>query len=349
MDNDDIKLLLVRYITNQASDAEAKEVRHWLNLHPENELYFVELYETWQNILCTKTRVIDDKKAYRLFLAKTAKRKKPVNVLRWAIAAAVLLLFISVVVSVVHDRADQVPEKNQVSAQNGSVKKLLLIDGTVVWLNAGSIIKYDDNFDKTNRTVYLEGEAFFEVGHDAKNIPFLVKSKKYTIRDIGTKFNLKAYPTDSFFEATVVQGEVAVENNAETNTKDVNRIYVKPNQVLKIFYSPGKSKVKELIQPSSSYNEVRVTQIDSAKTLVYDGWKDDLLIFDGNTLNEIARVLERRYDVEINIDAPGLQNIRYSGSFKNVPDIDQVLNIIKQNTPISFTVEGRKITITKTD
>ena len=82
---------------------------------------------------------------------------------------------------------------------------------------------------------------------------------------------------------------------------------------------------------------------------IYDGWRDDLLIFDGNTLDEIARVLERRYDVKISISSTELQNIRYSGSFKSVPDIDKVLHLIKENTPISYTIEGQNVTITKTN
>jgi transmembrane sensor len=349
MNNDDIKLLLVRYITNQASDTEIKEVKHWLSLHPENELYFIELYEAWQNMLYTKTEIIDEEKAYQLFLAKTTPQSQPANLSKWIKIAAVLFLFIASSVFIIRRYCAPIPEKNQVIAQNGAVKKLILTDSTIVWLNAGSTIKYDDEFDKTNRTVYLEGEAFFEIGHNRKNIPFLVNTKNYTIRDIGTKFNLKAYPGDPFFETTVIKGEVAVEGNSDTNPNDVNRIYVKPHQVLKIYYRPEKDNSKALAQLPNSYNEVRVSQIDSAKMQIYDGWKDDLLIFDGNTLEEIARVLERRYNVKIHIDSRELQNIRYSGSFKSVPDIDKVLHIIKQNTPIDYTIEGQKITITKTN
>jgi transmembrane sensor len=350
MNNDDIKLLLVRYITNQVSDIEAKEVKHWISRHPENELYFIELYEAWQNMLYIKPEVIDEEKAYQLFLAKTVKQNKRIALPKWVKIAAVLffLMISSALITRHYLTPDQ--KSNQIVAQNGSVKKLLLNDGTIVWLNAGSSIKYDVNFGKTNRTVYLEGEAFFEIGHNKKtSIPFLVNTKNYTIRDIGTRFNLKAYPNDSFFETTVVNGEVAVEGNSNSNPHETNRIYVKPHQVLKIFYRPEKDDKKESVQSPVSYTEVRVSQIDSSKVDIYDGWKDDLLIFDGSTLDEIAKVLERRYNVKINIDDQELQHIRYSGSFKSVPDINKVLHIIKQNTPISYTVDGQKVTITKTN
>lgn len=350
MDNDDIKLLLVRYITKQASDAEVAEVKHWLTLHSENELYFVELYEAWQNMLYAKTDVIDDEQAYQLFLAKIIPGVQHVPSFRWAkIAAVLVLLLLSAGLVFRHYRT--IYPGNEVVAQNGSVKKLILSDGTVIWLNAGSTIKYDADFGKTNRTVYLDGEAFFDIGHNSNNkkIPFLVNTKNYTIRDIGTRFNLKAYQNDPFFETTVIKGEVAVESNADNNMHDDNRIYVKPQQVLKIYYHPDKAEKKDILQLPKTYNEVRVLQIDSSKIDVYDGWKDDLLVFDGMTLDNITRVLERRYNVKITIQSTELQDIRYSGSFKNVPDIDKVLHIIKQNTPISYTIEGQNVTITKTN
>lgn len=348
MDNEDIKLVLVRYITNQASDAEVKEVKHWIGLHPENELYFVELYEAWQNMLYVRDGAVDEEKAYQLFLAKVAPQKRSVSGLRLMQAAAVLLVLMLSSALYIYMHRGLPVNSSQVNAQNGSVKKLLLNDGTTVWLNAGSKLTYDAGFGKTNRTVYLEGEAFFDIGHKNKSIPFLVTTRNYTIRDIGTKFNLKAYPGDPFFETTVVKGEVAVEGNATNNSQDMNRIYVKPHQVLKIYYHSEKDDQagKETISPKT-FNEVRVLQVDSSKLDVYDGWKDDLLVFDGATLGEIAHVLERRYNVKITLNDTELQNIRYSGSFKSVPTIGKVLQIIKQNTPVSYSIEGQNVTITK--
>jgi len=352
MDNDDIKLLLTRYITGELTETEHREVKHWIGLHPENELYFIELYEAWQNMLYLKPETIDEEKAYQLFLRKTTAEKKPESLVKWMKIAAISIFCVLSSALIFHYYPTNDQANHQIIAQNGSVKKIVLSDGTIVWLNAGSTLKYDAGFGKTNRTVYLEGEAFFDIGHNTKSIPFLVNTKNYTIRDIGTKFNLKAYPNDPFFETTVIKGEVSVEGNFEPGQNDINRIYVKPKQVLKVFYHPEKDDHNErplITAPRYAYNEVRVSQVDSTKIDVYDGWKDNLLVFDGSTLGEIARVLERRYDVKIAIDDPGLQNIRYSGSFKNVPDIDKVFHLIKQNTPISYSVEGQKVTITKTN
>ncbi len=194
----------------------------------------------------------------------------------------------------------------------------------------------------------MEGEAFFEIAPGSKTIPFLVNTKNYTIRDIGTKFNLKAYPNDAFFETTVVKGEVAVEGNVDNNNREMNRIYVKPHQVLRIYYPKAeKYTVKQNDNPANNLSEIQVLQVDSAKMARYDGWKDDLLIFDGNTLDEISKVLERRYNVKIVMEDADLQNIRYSGSFKSVASIDKVLQLIKGNTDIDYTITNNTVNITK--
>jgi transmembrane sensor len=350
MDNDDIKLLLVKYITNQATDAEVKEVKRWIKLHPENELYFIELYDAWQNMLYAKPEIIDEEIAYNSFLNKIDPPEAPVRSFKWLGITAVVIVLVASCAWYFNRSIPVDKTANQIVAKKGSIRKIVLTDGTTVWLNAVSTIKYDNNFGKTNRTVYLEGEAFFDIAHGDNKVPFLVRTKNYTVRDIGTKFNLKAYPNDTFFETTVIKGEVAVEGNSGDNSQGLNRIYVKPHQVLKINYSDEHNEKEKLTASSSgAFNEVRVLQVDSAKMNVYDGWKDDVLIFDGSTLGEIAKVLERRYNVKITIANTEIKSIRYSGSFKNVPDINKVLLIIKQNTPVNYTIDGSNVTITKTN
>jgi transmembrane sensor len=349
MDNDDIKLLLVKYITDQATDTEINEVKHWIGLHPENELYFVELYEVWQNMLNLRPEAIDEEKAFALFTKKALAGKRVIYMRKWGnIAAVLFILLASPIIFIYLKKSKHTNNSHQLTVQNGHVKKIILADNTIVWLNAGSRLNYNAGFGKTNRTVYLEGEAFFDIGHTNKQVPFIVKTKNYTIRDIGTKFNLKAYPNDPFFETTVIKGEVAVEDNSDAGTSNnANRIYVKPHQVLKIFYHPEQSGNKKITHFADTYNEVSMLQVDSAKMDIYDGWKENLLVFDGNTLSEISKVLERRYNVQIMLKDDGLQNIRYSGSFKNVPDIASFLQIIKQNTPIDYVIDGNNITINK--
>ncbi|NOW94441.1 FecR family protein [Mucilaginibacter sp. SG564] len=347
MDNEEIKLLLVKYITREADEQETDRIREWVKAHPENEQYFAQLYESWQNMLYLKPEIVDEEKAYHKFLSTLPQETKYRQLYKWSkVAAAVALVGILSVLLVRH-YAQNVQSIRVVSVKQGGIKKIVLTDGTLVWLNAGSKLNYNTDFGKKNRTVYLEGEAFFEIAPGKKTIPFIVNTKNYTVRDIGTKFNLKSYSNDSFFETTVVKGEVSVEGNIDNNTREMSRIYVKPWQVLRIYYQQQKEKYTYKPDDQHDLNEIQVLQIDSAKMDKYDGWKEDLLVFDGNTLNEISRVLERRYNVKIIMNDVGLQNIRYYGSFKNIATIDKVLSLIKGNTDIDYTITGNTVTITK--
>jgi len=119
--------------------------------------------------------------------------------------------------------------------------------------------------------------------------------------------------------------------------------------VLRIYYHPKKENYSYTTPDPKSLNEIQVSEIDSAKLDRYDGWKENLLVFDGTTLSEIAKVLQRRYNVVIIITDNEIGNIRYSGSFKNVSDIEKVLAIIKGNTPISYLKNGNVINISKTN
>lgn len=351
MDNDEIKLLLVRYITREADEDEINRVRDWVSAHPENEQYFAQLYETWQNMLYLNPEVINQEKAFDKFSAATIPQESKYKQLwYWSKVAAVIILFGILSVLLIKHYSQNIQSIREVATNKGGIKKIILTDGTLVWLNAGSKLNYNTDFGKKNRTIYLEGEAFFEIAPGKKTIPFIVNTKNYTIRDIGTKFNLKAYPNDTFFETTVVKGEVSVEGNIESNTREMSRIYVKPQQLLRIYYHPHKEKYAykpDDTQDLKNLDEIQILQIDSAKLANYDGWKENLLVFDGNTLDEISKVLERRYNVKIIMDDASLQNIRYSGSFKNVATIDKVLNLIKGNTAINYTITGNTINITK--
>lgn len=346
MSKDDINLLLTRYITNQASDKEIQEVKEWLALHPENELYFIEMYEAWQNMLYTNENIVDEDAAFdklnnRLFNKKTYSKT-------WLYIAASLIIIASAAI-ILYPR-QLVSQRNTIAAGKGVIKKFILKDGTQVWLNAGSVMEYDSGFGITNRNVNLKGEALFDIGHRIKNLPFIIKAKNYIIRDIGTRFNVKAYPGDKNLEAVVLQGEIAVEDNAGT-TGEGNRIYVKKHQLLKI---NGQLKNENKADPISNatynkLNDVQIVQIDSLQTDIYEGWKDDLLVFDDISFAEMAKVLERRYNVNITFNSQDLKDIRYSGSFRGIPNIEKVLAIIRQNTPINYQIQNNNILLTKVE
>jgi len=350
-EHEDIKTLLVKYITRQANNEEAIIVKNWVNAHPENEQYFADVYEAWQNSLLLNNKVVDATKAYKIFLNKTG---YTVPVLKsnkkWFAIATAAIALIVLFTALFKSNTVNTPHLNQLAVMQGKISKVTLTDGTVVWLNSGSILKYGTDFGKTTRTVYLEGEGFFDIAPGKKDVPFIVHTKNYTIRDIGTRFNLKAYPNDPFFETSVVSGEVSIEDKAQKDNA-TNRIYIKQKQTLRIWKRSTNTNSLGGFNntPANSYNDIQITQFTPDKENKYIGWKDNMLVFDSNTLQDISRVLERRYDVKINVSDTLAHDIKYSGNFKNVESVYKVLDIIKQNTPISYYKSGNVITITRKD
>ncbi len=355
MESEEIKQLLVKYITGEADEKDTVRINQWINAHPENELYFVELYEAWQNLLQLRPDFIDDEAAYQRFAKKTQPlAKSNIRLVHWYAIAASVILFGAAGWWLMNRQADQNKiETRQIAARRGNIKKLTLSDGTLVWLNAASTLTYPADFGKVTRTVYLDGEALFDIAPGHKNIPFVVHTKNYVIHDIGTRFNLKSYKSDSSFEAAVIKGEVSVESKINNGDSETNRIFLKQNQVLKILNRS--SALGHLLKTGSNgvlgarvLNDIQVQQVAATQLDQYEGWTENELVFDNKPLIEIARVLERRYDINIILQDSELQNTRYTGCFKNIDNIEGVLHMIQENTPITFSRKGNNMMITKT-
>lgn len=347
--NENDKILLVKYITNQASEKEIGVAKYLISTSKEHEDFYVQYYETWQNSIHYNIEAIDAEKAYQSFLANSVQEKplrKPVITLsRLAIAASIILIC-AFGANLYINRISQPESKNaqvvnEIKVPKGSTRKTILPDGTVVWINAGSYLKFEEGYGKTSRTVYLDGEAYFDI---AKNkIPFILKTNHHTIRDIGTVFNVKAYSDDSELETAVIEGEVSVEGRISLNAEKSEKISVREKQVLKLNYAPLEAKntaVEDIDLIEATVQKINVSQLE-----VYTGWTEDLLVFEGKTFFEISKIMERRYDVKIIMDDPKLRNYLYTGSFKNIDHIDKALQILKETTDIDYSKKGNTIII----
>ncbi len=354
--NNDIKILAGKYITGQASEEEKRLVKQWIRESPENEAYYVQLYETWQDSMHARPDLIDTDLAYRKFISKVEPGRLVYRSLnnKWVkIAAAALVVFICTLgVYYYNSRNDDSQAKWLiVKVANGKTRKIILPDGSIVWINAGSSLKYKKDFNLISRDVYLSGEAYFDIAPSKKNIPFLVQTDHFVIHDIGTVFNIKAYPDGSLFEAAVFEGKVSVEGRFGGDPEEKSKVFLSEKQVIRINTDKlaGKSGKRAGSQDvKSNINElVKVVEVTPSQIDEYKGWKDNFLVFDGDTFQQIARDLERRYDVKIAFKSSELQDYKYSGSFRDIKDINTVLEIIKKTTPIDYTIKGTEITIGK--
>lgn len=249
----------------------------------------------------------------------------------------------------------------QVNVPKGSRTNLTLADGTSVWLNAGSVLKYDNNFNKKDRVVYLEGEAFFDVTKNAKK-PFYVKTSDISMKVLGTSFNVKSYHEEGTIQTTLVTGSVVIEKNDAQ--KNDNKVILKPNQKAIFFKKQEKLVVDEIInQQVASKVEKKSLSVESITSnaspkkeeiLIADkvnieqdvSWKDGYLIIKQEPLENLAVKLARRYDVVFKFQSEDIKKYRYTGKISDLT-LEQVLNAIKFSSPIDYKVDKKLVIISK--
>jgi transmembrane sensor len=235
---------------------------------------------------------------------------------------------------------------NTVSTHKGSKSNIQLPDGTMAWLNADSKLTYDENFRGDFREVSLEGEAYFDVVKD-KTRPFIIHTKTIDIRVLGTAFNVRAYETEKNTETSLFRGsvEVTLHNNPE------KKIVLKPNEKLMVNnkslqFGTGKNE-KEKNKDASDVNitvgKVHFQAKDSSalETL----WIKNKLVFDAESLEEVAQKIERWYDVKVIINGDDdLKQTEYSGIFEN-ENLAQVMEALKITGNFKYSINKDIITI----
>jgi transmembrane sensor len=365
--DEEIKALLVKYITGNADAKERQFVRQWIDESQDNADYFAGLKAAWDDALYHPgKRVVNtgqafDKLRKRLIPAdETLLFSEPVAPIRRlpvrkiAVAAVILLLIGSAGLYVgLRSRSRPTPQTAfNIFVPNGRMKKILLPDSTEVWLNAGTRLTYAADFGEHTREVSLEGQGYFSVKHVA-GIPFVVKAHGYEVRDIGTVFTISAYPDNKSFQTAVIEGEVEV-SGQHLSSGHEGKVLLSRNEVLSIggparqkeqttTDSPAKSigpSIGRQLVPEISPQIISVPEMDQ-----YAGWKDQLLVFDEETFEEVARRLERTFDVKIRITNSRLAGLRYSGRFNKVQNITDALRIIKETTPIIYELQKDTIII----
>jgi ferric-dicitrate binding protein FerR (iron transport regulator) len=244
----------------------------------------------------------------------------------------ILLIGIGAVLSIIFIKPGRILNRNSdisVMVPRGSKALTVLPDGTVVWLNAGSKIEYKVQENKPVREVTIKGEAYFNVSKDPDH-PFTVNAGEMIIMAYGTEFNVKAYPDEKEVETTLVEGSVTV----EIRNKPTNKTLLRPDEQA-IYYKPTSQR---------SENFLVTKGIDPS---LYTLWINDRLQIKGETLEDLAVMLERKYDVTIHFDDNKLRDLRFTGIIEN-ETIEQILELIKISSNVDYRIEGREIWFSKT-
>ena len=206
---------------------------------------------------------------------------------------------------------------NSIEIPKGGHYQLILPDGTKVWLNAASSLKYPTIFTGKKRVVILTGEAYFEVAKN-KKLPFIVQSRDVETLVLGTHFNINAYNENPEVKATLLEGSI---NIAKGNIRKL--------------ISPGEQAVFQ-----SSKSEFKVINPDLEEVMA---WKNGLFIFENTQFDELICELERQYDMSVKYI--GKQPIiHYSGVLPRNKPLSQILNVLEETGEVDFGIEGKTIT-----
>ncbi len=207
-----------------------------------------------------------------------------------------------------------------IKAPVGTKADFLLPDGSHVWLNSGSVFKYPVSFAKDKRQVEMIGEAFFDVFKDASH-PFLVKAGKMNIAVKGTRFNVTNYADEVNTELILESGSVQLFSG------DYNENNIVANIV------PGERAILDVAR-----NALSVSNVDVSK---YTSWKEGLLIFKDDQMDEVVRKLNRWFNVDIVLESPELKEYVYTATYRN-ETLPQILELLKISAPIKYTITDRE-------
>jgi transmembrane sensor len=204
----------------------------------------------------------------------------------------------------------------------GGQHQIKFSDGSIAFLNADSKLRIPENFEKSDRTVELiSGEADFHVVHNAKS-PFRVKVKGQITQDIGTEFNINAYPDEAIIKTTLLEGAVRVSSNNRSSI-------LKPGQ-------------QAAVNPSS--NTIRVYNVDTDEAFA---WKNGKFMFSSTRLEDIMRQLSRWYDVEVVYQDDSIKQKQFSAISTRFANASQVLHDLELTGEVKFKIEGKRITVLK--
>lgn len=202
----------------------------------------------------------------------------------------------------------------------GQISECVLADGTRVWLNAGTSMKYQPNFNGDTREVQLKGEAYFKVTKNPHK-PFIVTSNQFQVKVLGTSFNLKAYENDKFIETSLEEGEVELNLLEKTHQK--------------ITLNPGQLAVYNIEDEEISINEVDVELLSA--------WRNGKYIFRNASLETVIRELERLYDVKIHVKNGSFSEHRFRGVFSYDDNILDAMETLGRTIDFTYTIKGREI------
>jgi transmembrane sensor len=216
-----------------------------------------------------------------------------------------------------------ISEMQTISTPRGGTYIIILPDGSKVWLNAASTLKYPQTFSTPQRKVELVGEAYFEISKDKKR-PFIVRSAHQDVTVLGTKFNVESYPNETIVKTTLAEGIVKVARDAPGLSEEY------------LILKPGE-------QSQLSGQSLLSRNVDAGSVVA---WTKGDFVFAEEGLTDIMKKVARWYDVDVEYrDVP--MNIRFDAIISRSNNLSGILGIIQSTGKVKFKLEGRKVIVTQ--
>ncbi|SIN93835.1 FecR family protein [Chitinophaga niabensis] len=213
-------------------------------------------------------------------------------------------------------------EYHTITTPAGGQYQVTLPDGSHVWLNAASSLRYPVKFGQQERLVELSGEAYFEVNKQTGGRPFIVQTGGQQVQVLGTHFNISGYANDAAIKTTLLEGSVRVRNTPG------NTVLLKPGQ---------------MAVNNQTQGPIRVTAADVEDVMA---WKNGLFIFNNEHIRDIMTKLARWYDIDVQYEGD-MSGVAFQGNYQRSRSLVNLLKTIEQTNSIRFKIEGRRVTVIK--
>lgn len=311
-----MKSIIRKYLKGESTTSEQFQLLEWIRKDGHSN-EFQQIKEDWKTETSGESvppkHAIDWQKVQHQMMEslqeEIQRKQRTLSIFRYAAVFMVLVAIPAFLYVINSGKKNHTLFTTAVAADFGQISKVLLPDSTIVWVNSGSVIRYNSQFSATNRNIELVGEAFFKV-HENKKLPLVVSHGDLQVKVLGTEFLVSAYPEEANIQVVLEKGKV-----------ELNSV---SNQDFKQEMVPG-----EMV----SYNKsTKLTDVDNVNTNLYTSWKDGIINIYNLPLSELVVRLEKRYNQKFKVE-DAIKNMPFTFTIKN-EDLSNILGLIEKITPI---------------
>lgn len=299
------KELLHKFFAGAATLEEKEAIMHWMESDPGNKQFLLKERKLYNAVLLHgEDKQIQQQAGRQQYFLRR-------GVARFLRVAAMIVVAFGLGYFWQSEKTEGPIAMQTISVPAGQCVNVTLPDGSNIWLNAQTTIQYPVSFNKENRQVKLDGEAYFDVAKDSKR-PFIVNTKECSVEVLGTKFNIDAYSSRDKFETVLMEGSVKV-SMLDDPTQAVS---LKPNN--KVYRSNGKL----LTQKVRNYERYR--------------WKEGLICFVDEPFKVVMEDFEKFYGLTIVVNNQKVTQYLYTGKFKQTDGVDYALSLLQKNIHFTY-------------